>query len=350
MKPQFCSYCGAHLNEAAQFCHICGRALITAQVPQPEPVVQPAPAPAAQPKPQKVRTPRARHRRTAGASALCVLIFLCSFLLIMLVNVRSLTSQDTLEQSMKEMLSDVDLTRVPARDLIPSADPGDSLAAHIAQEIEKSYVVEIRVDEDDVQEFLEESTFMPYFAEKISEYAADIRNDRRGTGITQRELERLLWENEDEIEDLTGIPLTNQDVAEVLKQAEAEGAIGSLRAKALKEDTPEIYGVARAALSDVTIIVLVVLIIGMAVLLAKSYKWNIFQACGSLGNILSVSGGIFLVLILGAVVLSLVWNSVISHALQAVMVQGLWASGIAFALGIILVIVDKISVRILKNS
>ena len=41
---------------------------------------------------------------------------------------------------MKEMILNLDLTAVPAEELIPSAESGDSLAEYIAQEIEKSYL------------------------------------------------------------------------------------------------------------------------------------------------------------------------------------------------------------------
>jgi hypothetical protein len=357
MKPRFCSYCGAQLNEDARFCHICG-GTIAAPAPQPEPVPQPAPVaqpvpapqPKKQPKPKKVRTAPVRHRRTAGIAILCGLMVFCSFLTVTLLNLRSLTSESMLEQSMKEMILNLDLTAVPAEELIPSAESGDSLAEYIAQEIEKSYVVEVQVDEDDVQEFLEETTFLPYFAEKLSEFAGDIQNDRRGTGISQRELERLLWENEDEIEDLTGIPLTDQDVANVVDKAGAQGTIGSLRAKTLKENAPAAYSAAQVVLSDVTLIVLVVLMIGMTVLIAKGYHWNIFQACGSVGTALAYGGGLFLMLILVSLALSLMYADVITYALRVVMLQGLRVASVTFGLGVVLAIVDKLSKRFLKTA
>ena len=400
MKTLFCSNCGTRLNEGARFCHGCGAAVspapepvpqpapipqpvpapvfqpepmpqpVPAPVPQPEPMPQPVPAPVPQPEPmpqpapepvpapkpvqppkqKKTWTRPANSPRTAGAVVLCVLIFLCSFLSIVLLNVQSLTSQDILEQSLEEMVLNLDLTRIQASDVLSNAEPGTSVAELIAQEIEKSYVVEVDVDEDDVQEFLEESSFLPFIAEKISEYADDIRNDRRGTGITERELENLLWENEDEIEDLVGMPLTQTDVDNVVAKADTQGLMKSLRAKTLKNDIPVAYSALQIALSEITVIVLVVLMILMALLVAKIYKWNIFQACGSVGTVLTVSGGIFVALTLIALVMNLVWSSIISYALQTVLVKGLMASGITCAIGVVLLVVDLVSKKSLKTA
>ena len=70
-------------------------------------------------------------------------------------------------------------------------------------------------------------------------------------------------------------------------------------------------------LSDVTLIVLVVLMIGMTVLIAKGYHWNIFQACGSVGTALAYGGGLFLMLILVSLALSLMYADVITRSMKA---------------------------------
>ncbi|MBO4929286.1 MAG: zinc ribbon domain-containing protein [Clostridia bacterium] len=365
MKPQFCSHCGTRLNEDARFCHICGRAVcspaipaqppeapvqpISPPIPQPAPAPQSAPAPQPTPKPKCVWSRPADRPRTAGAAILCVLIFLCACLSIGLANLNNLTSESLLEQTVENLVMDLDLTTLPARDVIPSAEPGQCMACYIAREIEKNYTVPISVGEEDVQEFLEDSNILPFLAEKLSEYTDDIRNDRRGTGITQRELKELLWDNSRYIEKLTGMPLTQKDVDNVLAKADTDGLMRALQAKTLKKDSPVAYAAARVALSDATAVILAVLMLAMAVLVARSYKWNIFQACGSVGKALAISGGISLGLTFVALLLSLIWNSIISYALRVVFTGGLWAGSVTFILGVVLVVVNKLSKRFMKT-
>lgn len=342
MTTRFCPNCGTQLNADARFCHGCGAA-ITEPDPMPEPplIPDPMPEPVSYVPPVPVKPKRLRC--TPGIAILCILISICTLLTISLLTVRAITSRDTLQNSMEYMLVEVDLTMVPASDMINNAEPGQSMAEYIAQEIENSYVVPIQVDAEDVQAFLEDSDFVPFFAQEISQYVDDIRNDRRGDGITEKKLSNLLWDNKTEIEKLTGIPLTQTDVDNVVAKMDQKGLMRDLRAKTLKSASPEGYAAAQVALSDVTIIVAVAVIVALAVFVAMGYGWNILRACGSVGMALLVGGGIFLILGLSGLGMTLVWNSLISYVVSAVLSGGITCAVVTVILGAILVAADRIA-------
>lgn len=379
MKARFCHLCGTALKEGARFCHGCGGAVavpedaapvpapapvptpvptpIAEPVPEPapEPVVEPVPEPAPEPvpvavpvtpaappvKPKKAKT--GPVRRTAGISVLCVLICLCSLLTVTLLTVQNFASHEGLQTSLENVLMNVDLTDVPASDFVADADSDESMAAYIAREIEKSYVIEVDVDEDDVQDFLEDSTFIPFIAREISGLADDVRSDSRGAGITEKEISKLMWDNQRQIEKLVGVKLTQKDVDNVVQKLDQEGVLKDLRARSIKSDAPGAYFGLQVLLSEVTVIVLLVLILGMAVLITKGYGWNVCRSCGSVGVALMVGGGIFLLLSGAAFVLTLVWNSIISYLIQMILNGSLISSAAFFVLGIGLVVVDRIT-------
>ena len=282
-------------------------------------------------------------RRTAGISILCVLISLLACLTIGLQMVRSLTSAEHIQASVENALMDVDLTQVPAADLMADADGDESIAAYIAREIEKNYVIDVEVDEADVQKFLEDSTIIPFIAKEISALADDVRSDGRKAGITERDISRLMWENQEQIEQLVGTELKQKDVDNVISFMEKEGVMEELNVKTIKADEPEVFAGLQVLLSDVTIIVLLVLILGLAVLIVMGYRWNVCRGCGSVGMALMVSGGIFLLLCGAAYVLAAAWSSMISYLIRMVLSGSLLSAVVFFVLGAIGVAVDRIT-------
>jgi hypothetical protein len=311
---------------------------------EPAPVAEPAPAPAPSPaKEKKVKVKAAPQRCTAGSAILCVLICLCSLLTISLLMVRSLTTRDFLQASVENALADVDLTQISAEELVPDAEDDESLAAYIARQIEKEYVIDVDVDEDDVQKFLEDSTIISFVAEKFSGMADDIRTDRRGSGITEDDISELMRDNKKQIEKLVGVEMTQHDIDNVLKVINEEGVLEELSAKSIRRSEPAAYFGLQVLLSDVTIIVLIVLILGMAVLIVKSYHWNVCRSCGSIGVALIVGGGIFLLLCGAAFILPLAWNSMISYMIRMVVSGSLISSAVFFGLGVVMVVVDRVT-------
>ena len=282
-------------------------------------------------------------RRTAGISVLCVLICICSLLAITLLTVRNATSEEHLQTSLEAMLTEADLTQMPAADLVSDAYEDESMAEYIAREIKKNYVVEVDVEAEDVQKFLENSTIIPFLAEKLSGLADDVRNDSRGAGITKKDISDLMWDNQKQIEKLVGVQMSQKDVDSVINSLNKEGLLEDLSAKAMKSEDPAVYAGAQVLLSDWTIIGLFVLIFGMAVLIAMGYRWNICRTCGSLGVTLMVSGGIFLLLCGASYILAMAWNSMISYLIRMVVSGSLLSSVLFFVLGAILVAVDRIT-------
>ena len=336
MNTLFCPNCGTPHTPDSRFCTNCGYILAT-----------PKPAPA----PKPVKPPKAKkNRRTAGISILCVLMSLLIVLSMGLLTVRNVTNQETLGNAVQDMLLDVDLTQIPASEIMANAEEGQSMAEYIAREIERSYVIEVHVDEEDVQTFLENSDFMPFIAEKFGNYVDDIRNDRRGKGISEQELSELMWDNRYDIEKLVGIPLTQTDVNNVIQKMNQQGMMRDLRAGTLKSTAPEGYAALQIALSDVTIAVLAAVLVILALLIAMGYGWNICRACGSVGMTMLISGGVFLILGLTGLGLKLAVNSLLTYLIGVVLQGGLTFSVVIFVLGAVLVAVDQVTRRSSQNA
>lgn len=333
---KFCPRCGTELNDTQQYCHGCGSAFYAPEAPAPEPAFQPAKS---QPRPTK-------RTRSVGAVLLCILLYGCCVGFILLMNLRTLTSQTVLQNTMENVVMNVDLTEIPAAEVIANADPDTSMAQWIADSIEKSYVVDVDIDENDVQEFLEDSSILPFIAEKASAYMDGIRTGSEDAAISEEELEDLLWDNRDEIEDLVGIPLTQSDVDKVVNQASSKGMLQAFQPQQLEQNVPAVYNVAQVGLSNGLLIGLVLLMLVLSVLVAACYRWNFGQACGSVGITLTVSSGFFVVVSLVGQLLSNSGNSLVMYVVKSILQSCMGVSLTIFILGVILIVVDQVTKKL----
>ena len=274
---------------------------------------------------------------------MCVLLCLISVLTITLLAVRNITSEEQLKASVERVLEEVDLTEMPASDLIANADSDESVAAYIAREIKRNYVVDVDIEEEDVQKFLEDSTIVDFLAEKLSGTADNIRYDSLRASITKDDIEDLMWDNQKQIEKLVGVELKQADVDSVLNNLESEGVFEDLKTVNIKEFEPAAYTGVQVLLSNVTLIVMFALILVLCVLIVLCYKWNVCRSCGSVGVTLMVSGGIFLLLCGASYVLTMAWNSMISYLIRMAVNSSLISAVIFFVVGAIMVVVDRIT-------
>lgn len=292
-------------------------------------------------KPKKVK--KVAARRTPAVTILCVLLCLISVLTITLLAVRNITSEEQLKASVERVLEEVDLTEMPASDLIADADSDESVAAYIAREIKRNYVVDVDIEEEDVQKFLEDSTVVDFLAEKLSSTADNIRYDSLRATITKDDVEDLMWDNKKQIEKLVGVELKQADVDSVLDNLEREGVFENLETVNIKEFEPAAYAGVQVLLSNVTLIVMFALILLLCVLIVLCYKWNVCRSCGSVGVTLMVSGGIFLLLCGASYVLTMAWSSMISYLIRMAVNSSLISAVIFFVVGAIMVAVDRIT-------
>lgn len=101
---------------------------------------------------------------------------------------------------------DMDSVEIPA-DVLTSGDT-EALVEWMLAIIEESVGTEVDVDEEQLQEFVEQSTLTDYMAEKAAGYAEDFINGTKNTIITSEELMKLVEENEELIASTFQVDLT----------------------------------------------------------------------------------------------------------------------------------------------
>ena len=277
----------------------------------------PAPAPATKSKPAAPR--RRKRRKSILAKLFCTLIFSCAVTLIIMSILQGLTTSNVMVDSVEKMVQEVDLTKIPASQVIPNAQSDTSMAGWIADVIEDSYTTEVSVDEADVQAFLEDSTILPFIAQKVGGYFDDFRNDTSESVISKEELEDILWENQDQIEDLVGTQLTQQDVEKVVEQVSANGALESITPQTIKQEIPAVYTVAQFSLSEDLLKGLTLAILVLTALVLLCYRFNLLQTLGSVGLALALAGGIFVALIYGVQALNKEYDHLLLYMANSVL-------------------------------
>ncbi len=124
------------------------------------------------------------------------------------VNVKWDNTDPTLPPDME--LSDME---IPA-DVLTSGDT-EALVDWLVEVLEETTGSEVDVDEQQLQQFIEESTIPQYMAEKAAGYAEDFINGTKNTLITSEELLALVEENEELIASTFQVELTSEMKAEL---------------------------------------------------------------------------------------------------------------------------------------
>lgn len=238
-----CEYCGTPLDEGMVFCTQCGAAQTPPPPPEPEPdfsapttvltpdMAPPAPQPVrppepvsqpkSQPKPEKQPKPAKKkkpmHPALAAllkiATVLLCLILSVSLLATMLVlDLRQLTSKSGLTKVVEDLLceqSAVGVSRVNAApgaagvDIsMPEGTDSESLVAWFYEAMKNQYGANMKVTQEQMQTFIDQSTAKDYVSEKVASYINDFVNGTSETAVPTDEILDLLDENLDLAEEV----------------------------------------------------------------------------------------------------------------------------------------------------
>ena len=275
--------------------------------PAPVAVEEPAPQPAKGKKPaKKYALPRRGAGRTILAVLLCILIFIFSFVAIMLSELRVASSGSTLANSLSSAMKDIDLKNVSASTLIAGeTDPDKTLSDWVVEQINDNYSDRIEISGKDLDTFMDQSTIGPFLYEKLGACTNDIFTGSGESGITTQELEDLLKENAPLVEEVFDLELSDADIERIAANVEESGTLNYFSAQSLKQEAAPVYYAIQIGLSWWVIGFVVFLALVFVLLLALVNK-QALRTCGDVGITLTVAGSILALVGLASKVLPVI--------------------------------------------
>lgn len=336
-------------------------------MPEPEPVVQnpePVPSPVTYAPPEQPEVPVQKKKnrypargagRTILAVLLCILIFIWSFAALGVYDMRRTLSGDALKDSVQDAFESVDILEIPASSVITDVkDPDQSLAGWITAEIQATNS-QIELTEEDLAEFLEKSTVLPFLSEKLAACVNDVYRGTETSGITEEEIDNLIQENTPLIEKTIGRPLQESEIREFTDKIQETGIREYLTASTLKQEISPVYHGMRFVFSYWVIGFFGVLALVFILLLSKTNRWNMLRTCGDLGITWTVLSGVMLLAALFANLVPGVWSTVcgsgaVGSMTASVLYSGMIPALILLGVSVLLILIKVIGKRIVTKS
>lgn len=320
------------------------------ETPQEEPA-DPEKAPA--PKKAKGILARRGFGRTLLAVLLCILIFVWSFATLTVLNVRLILSGDHGDALMSSVLSAVDLTKVPADVLVGSSDL--TLTQWAVGQITEHYQGRVHLDDPDLREFLEDSSFVDFLAKELNESFVDVVNGSGKAAVTTAEIEALLTADAEVISDIFGADLSQEEISAIAQSAVDSGALDTLTAKSLKSQVPLVYNSIHYGLSWVCVGIMGLILV-LLILLLGSVNRSILRTFGDTGITLMVVSTIWGIGGLLAMLLPNVFHYLpamlraIGTAVGQLLKLSLIPTAAAFGTGFVLLLIKIIGKKIVTQS
>lgn len=336
-------------------------------MPEPEPAVrnpEPAPSPVTYAPPEQPEAPVQKKKnrypargagRTILAVLLCILIFIWSFAALGVYDIRRTLSGDALKDSVQDAFESVDVLEIPASSVITDVkDPDQSLAGWITEEIQAGSS-QIELTEEELAEFLEKSTVLPFLSEKLAACVNDVYSGAETSGITEEEIDNLIQENAPLIEEAIGRPLQESEIQELTGRIQESGITEYLTAGTLKQEIAPVYHGMRFAVSYWVIGFFCFLALICILLLSKANRWNMLRTCGDLGITWAVLCGVMLLAALFANLAPDVWSTVcgsgaVGSMTGSVLFSGMIPTLILLGVSVLLILIKVIGKRIVTKS
>lgn len=212
-----------------------------------------------------------------GSVFLSILAFLLTFTFIVALFLKYTLSQGALEASIQK----INYTGIELGELLADSNldidvqEGDTTIDVVYEALTKHGRVDI--SRGDVEEIFEETSFTDYISEKLSGYARYAVTGAEPDEITAREIVRLVKENKDEIEEITDLRITSEDLDELEDYLEEDGVLDALSLDRIDELMKENkVDKLRTFLSDtvlmIIIIVALLVLIGDIVLISLLHR------------------------------------------------------------------------------
>ena len=212
-----------------------------------------------------------------GSIFLSILAFLLTFTFLVALFLKYTLSLGALEASLQK----IDYTGIELGELLADSDldidvrEGDTTIDVVYEALTEHGRVDI--SRGDVEEIFEETSFTDYISEKLSGYARYAVTGAEPEEITAREIVRLVKENRNEIEEITGLELTSEDLDELEDYLEEDGVLDSISLNKIDEtlevnNMDKLRGFFSDTLLMIIIIVGLLLLIGDTVLIGHLHR------------------------------------------------------------------------------
>lgn len=330
---------------------------VEAATAEPTPVVKPKKQKKAKKEKQPKKEPAPRQKggwpsrspgRTVLAVLLCVLMFVWSFAVLTLVNVRLATTGALGEKTINAVVTSMDLTHISAVILSDEQqDPEASLADWIAGKITENYQGRVELSARDLKEFWEESSVPAFLAAHLNECVADVYAGSSGAEITAEEIQTLLQADLALIDEIFDEQLTETDIANIAQAAVDSGVLELVSARAMKDSIGGVYSLLQIGLSWWVIGVAAVILVLLILLLGK-INGSVLRTVGDTGITLMVMSAIWCVGGLLILAMPDLWNAMfysirpVGAAIGSVLTASLISSAIVFGAGTLLLLIKTI--------
>lgn len=279
-----CPVCGKVLTPEMLFCNECGAPVAKTLDEEPVPVPQPVAPATAEPAP----APRRKSSGCLGAFfsvLLSIIIFVVAIPAMLIGEVRMMFSSGGLENT---------INAISLEDIIIETEEGikTSVVDYAADFVDELVGEEINVRTQDIQEFLEESTLVPFVSEKLAAVADVVFTGEIESIITKDDALKLLEENSKLLEEY-GVELNQEAREELVEMLEEEGTFDMLSTEKLFPDAEPALEIVREVMSYKTLgsLALVILFLGLIIMLIN--WWDKSAALSYVGVTFIILGIIF---------------------------------------------------------
>ena len=391
LNPRFCCKCGAELRPQSKFCKICGAPVMLWKDPEDtlpadrtaeeiHESVTPAialvkndisiPEEKQNASPMKIDShavntegnsdavpckrksaPACRRSvwRVILAAVLCILIFIWSLGAVMLADIQISLSPEKIDATLGSVLNASVLMEIPADWFFPdTAGRSQTVVEWLLDEIEEAYDNSMDITTEIAEEFLYDSTFLPFMIRELGDCILDIRNGTGQSGISVSEIQSFIEDNRSEIEQLSGEKLEAGEIEIIAESLKDQGLLAALEAQNLRATSPTVFNIARLGLSYWGIGIFCMLSLLFVVILAKVNGWNFWHTSGDVGVVLMVIGSVLLCATAFAAWLPDIWfyacgtNDLLANLTSVVLQNGLLFHTVLLVGGIVLCVIKMI--------
>lgn len=385
MQPRFCTKCGAPLQPQNKFCKACG-APVAVQSPPETPAFH---TPTAEDMGQSLQnaavsvpespqakqrnyeyvssaaeTPvaktRPNYRRGAGtiilAILVCILFFTLSLATIILADTQISLSEQKIDNTLGSVLNTAELMDIPAYYFFPDlTDRSQTIVEWSLKEIETNSHSSLSITTEMAEEFLDDSTLLPFVIDKFGAYIGDIRDNTSRSGVSAAEIEDLVEDNEELLHELSGdkYVFDSNSIAELLEEQEW---LEYLDAETLKDEVPVVFNSINLGLSYWALGVFCLLNFLLLVVLFLCNRWNFWHTCGDAGTVLIIEGSVLLIATAISLWLPHIWVlacgniNLLASLTRAVLTNCLMFHAILLGTGILLCVMKLIWKKVCQHK
>lgn len=205
----------------------------------------------------------------------CILIVLIGIWCSVIFLVRHVCSEDVIDSVVKE----IDLSRIEVGFLTEDGDK-IKLAEYISDYADDMFP--IPWSEDDVEELLNQKFIKNFAADKVNDYVRDLFYETGEGEIKASELERLLKKHEDDIYEITGIHLLEDDFTYMVEMMKQENTLENTALSVYRDENPGTFSLMKNLFSYwmLSLLLILVALLIFGIFLIQGKKLNGFCYLG----------------------------------------------------------------------